>query len=351
MGNLKGSFNLKYIESLRLHPSIGWALAQIGEARGLQEVWRRTKPELISSLRDSALVQSAESSNRIEGVEVDKPRLVPLVLGSAKPKDRPEEEIVGYRNALKWIHSSYKNITLNPATIQKLHKLSQGGLISDAGKWKSKDNEIIEFSQYGDRKVRFKCLSAKETPRAIADLCDSYNIVIEKQTLPDLVAISNLILDFLCIHPFRDGNGRVSRLLTLLCLYQQGYEVGRYISLERIIENTKEDYYRVLAESSVDWHSSNHDLFPWMAYFLGHLRVGYQELKERVDIQSSDSKTGLIRAIISEMTEPFSVADIVKLQPALDREIIKKTLAQLKKGKKIKLIGKGRGAKWKINKR
>lgn len=346
MGN--GSFSPEYVEKLRLHPSIGWALAQIGEARGLQEVWRKTKPEIIAKLRESALVQSAESSNRIEGVEVERSRLVPLILGAAKPKDRPEEEIVGYRNALRWIHSSHQKIKISPTTVKKLHKLAQGGLISDAGEWKSRDNEIVEFSQAGDRRVRLKCTPASETPQAIAKICESYSDMQEEKTLPDLLSISNLILDFLCIHPFRDGNGRVSRLLTLLCLYQQGYEIGRFISLERIIENTKEDYYRTLAESSADWHSSKHDLFPWWSYFLGHIRSGYQELKDRVDLKSGDSKTALIRGIVREMDGPFSVSDVLKLQPGLDREIVKKALAQLKREKVIRLVGKGRGAKWSL---
>jgi Fic family protein len=346
MGN--GSFAPKYIEELRLHPSIGWALAHIGEARGLQEVWRKTKPEVIAKLRESALVQSSESSNRIEGVEVEPSRLVPLILGAAKPKDRPEEEIVGYRNALKWIHSSHQKIKISPATVKKLHKLAQGGLISDAGEWKSRDNEIVEFSRAGDRRIRFRCTPASETPRAMAKLCESYSDMQEKKILPDLLAVSNFILDFLCIHPFRDGNGRVSRLLTLLCLYQQGYEIGRFISLERIIENTKEDYYRTLAESSADWHSSKHDLFPWWSYFLGHLRSGYQELKDRVDLRSGDSKTALIRGVVKEMDGPFSVSDVLKLQPGLDREIVKKALAQLKREKVIRLTGKGRGAKWRL---
>jgi len=291
-------------------------------------------------------VHSAESSNRIEGVEVSRDRLIPLVLGGAKPKDRSEEEIVGYRNALKWIHSSHQKITITPSTIKKLHKLAQGGLISDAGKWKTRDNEIVEFSQGGDRRVRFKCVPALQTPEAMEKLCRSYVDLQETQTLPELLTVSNLVFDFLCIHPFRDGNGRVSRLLTLLCLYQQGYEVGRFIGLERIIEDTKEDYYRTLAESSLNWHTSKHDLFPWWSYFLGHLRTGYQGLKDRVDLKSGDSKTDLIRGLVREMNHPFSVSDIVKLQPDLDREIVKKALAQMKRENIIRLTGKGRGAKW-----
>ncbi len=343
------SFTQKYVSHLSLHPSIGWYLSQIAEARGLQEVWRRTKPEIVSKLQESALIQSSESSNRIEGVEVESKRLIPLVLGTTKPKDRSEEEIVGYRKALEWIHTNFKKIEIDSESIKKIHKLAQGGLINDAGKWKQRDNEIVEFSKDGERLTRFKCTPAKETPEAIKKLCANYRALQEKQTLPELLTVSNFILDFLCIHPFRDGNGRVSRLLTLLCLYQCGYEAGRYISLERIIETTKSDYYRTLGESSEGWHSSSHDLFPWWSYFLGHIKSAYQELKDRVELQSGDSKTALIRGIISEMTESFSVSDITKLQPNLDREIIKKTLAQLKKEKAIKLIGKGRGARWKRN--
>lgn len=342
------SFTPSYLANLRLHPSIGWSLAKIAEARGLQEVWRRTKPEIISQLRESALIQSAESSNRIEGIEVKQKRLVPLVLGKAKPQDRPEEEIVGYRRALQWIHSNFDKIEINPETIRKIHRLAQGGLIADAGKWKTRDNEIIEFSANGDRKVRFKCTSAKAAPKAIESLCAKYNDAQEQEVLPELLTIGNFVLDFLCIHPFRDGNGRVSRLLTLLCLYKCGFEVGRYISLERIIETTKEDYYSSLKRSSESWHTSDHDLFPWWSYFLGHIKAGFQELQDRVALKSGDSKTSLIRGLVSEMALPFSVSDVVKLQPSLDREIVKKTLTQLKKEKIVRLIGRGRGAKWKL---
>jgi Fic family protein len=340
------SFTSKYLTSLRLHPSTAWSLSQIAEARGLQEVWRRTKPEIVLALRESALIQSAESSNRIEGVEVDSKRLVPLVLGTTTPRDRSEEEIVGYRKALEWIHSKHQSIQINSETIKKIHRLAQGGLVGDAGTWKSRDNEIVEFSLDGDRHVRFMCTPAKETPEAIKNLCSAYQTLIEKQELPELLSIANFVLDFLCIHPFRDGNGRVSRLLTLLCLYKCRYDVGRYISLERIIEVSKSDYYRTLGASSISWHSSKHDLFPWWSYFLSHVKSGYQELKDRVELQSGDSKTALIRGLVFEMTEQFSISDIMKLQPNLDREIVKKALSQLKKEKIVKPIGLGRGAKW-----
>jgi len=341
------SFTKSYLDKLSLHPSVAWSLSVCSEAHGLEELWSKTRPELTSQLKESALVQSAESSNRIEGVEVEKSRLKPLVLGHAKPRDRSEEEIFGYRKALEHIHK--KKIEITPNTIKKLHKIAQGGLISDAGKWKTKDNEIIEFSTSGDRKVRFKCVSAKDTPKAIKILCENYNYHITQQKIPELLIAANFILDFLCIHPFRDGNGRVSRLLTLACLYQINYQVGRFISLERIIEDSKIDYYEALKKSSNNWHESKHDLFSWWSFFLSHIRSAYQELKERVELAPiGGTKTYLIRQSILEQIGDFQISTILNLNPSLDREIVKKTLTQMKKEKLILQIGKGRGSRWKL---
>lgn len=156
-------------------------------------------------------------------------------------------------------------------------------------------------------------------------------------------------MDFLCIHPFRDGNGRVSRLLTLACLYQINYQVGRYISLERIIENSKVDYYEALKNSSIDWHESNQDLFPWWSFFISHIRSAYQELKERVElVPAGGTKTSIIRQSILEQVGEFQISTILNINPSLDREIVKKTLAQMKKEKAVLQMGKGRGSRWKL---
>ncbi len=310
-------------------------------------MWTRTRPELILKLQESALIQSTESSNRIEGIEVQKERLKPLVLGNAKPRDRSEEELWGYKRALELIHK--RKIDITPENIKKLHKLAQGGLISDAGKWKTKDNEIIEFSDSGDRKIRFKCTSAKETPRAIKDLCDKYNQSIAQQRVPEILCVASFVLDFLCIHPFRDGNGRVSRLLTLACLYQINYKVGRFISLERIIEDLKNDYYEALRKSSVGWHEDRHDSFAWWSFFLSHIRTAYQQLKERIELSPiGGTLTYIIRQCVLEQIGEFQISTILNLNPSVDREIVKKTLAKMKKEKLIAQIGKGRGSRWKL---
>jgi Fic family protein len=351
MGNkwvilVMSSFSKSYLEDLMIHPSIAWSLSVCSEAQGMQELWAKTRPELIAQMKESAIIQSAESSNRIEGVEVEKNRLKPLLLGHSKPRDRSEEEVLGYRKALDFIDK--KSLEINPENIQRLHKIAQGGLVGDAGKWKTKDNEIVEFLNSGERKVRFKCTSARDTPKAMQRLCDDYNHFIGSRNLPDLLVIANFIFDFLCIHPFRDGNGRVSRLLTLACLYRANFQVGRYVSLERIIESSKTDYYGALQKSSQNWHANQHDLFPWWSFFLSHLRIAYQELKDRVELSPfGDTKTNIARQLIADQTGEFQISDILNLAPALDREIVKKALAQMKKEKIIKSLGSGRGSRWK----
>ena len=203
---------------------------------------------MLKALREMALVQSVESSNRIEGVTVAHDRLRPLVLGHARPKDRSEQDITGYR-ALSLIHADSETLAITPDLLRRLHRLCQDGS-GDAGQFKKVDNEVIELRPGTAPIVRFTCVSAKATPAAVDELCLVYRHAIDQNHIPPLVAIGALVLDFLCTHLFRDGNGRVSRLLTLLALYQHGYEVGRYISLERLIEEAKEDYYLVLQESS-----------------------------------------------------------------------------------------------------
>lgn len=342
------SFTPNYLKKMSFSASTVWYISQCSEARGMQELWNRVRPEVLRSLRESSMVQSVESSNRIEGVEVEKNRLIPLILGNSKPRDRSEEEIAGYKKALKFIHQNYNSIEINKETILKIHSLAQGGMVADAGKLKTKDNDIIEISPNGERKIRFIPVSAKQTPKAIEQLCLGYRDVVTHSKLPDIISVSNFVFDFLCIHPFRDGNGRVSRLLNILLLYQLGYEVGKYISLEKLIENSKEDYYRVLRESSLGWHHGEHELQPWWNYQLGILKSAYQDLRERVELTSGgDSHSSLIRQTVISFGIPFGVGDIQKIHPSLDREIIKKVLFKMRDENQLKLIGKGRGSKWK----
>lgn len=310
-------------------------------------MWGKVRPEILNKLMESAKIQSTESSNRIEGVIVSKERLKPLVFKNVKPRDRPEEEILGYRKALDYIHKNFKKIDVTPELIKKLHKLAQGGIITDAGKWKKRNNDIIEVNPLGERAIRFRPVSAAKTPHAIEQLCLGYNDVLNNNQLPELICVANFILDFLCIHPFRDGNGRVSRLLTLLLLYQNGFEVGIYISLEKLVEESKEDYYKVLKEASTGWHEGDFNLLSWWNYFLGIIKSAYQELKDRVELtDAGDNQSSLLRQSILAFGGHFSISDIMNLHPSIDRELVKKVLSKMKSEDIILSTGKGRSAKW-----
>lgn len=274
------SFRGGRLAGFSLPVSSVWLLTDIAEAKGRQELYTRQAPQILQGLRETALVQSVESSNRIEGVTVAPDRLVPLVLENARPRDRSEEEIRGYRRALDLIHTSAGELAITPELLQRLHELIQEGS-GDAGQWKRVENEIIEHRKDAPPLVRFRPVLAADTPAAVEELCLSYRHTVGQGEAPSLVAVAALVFDFLCIHPFRDGNGRVSRLLTLLALYQHGYEVGRYISLERLIEESRADYYDVLRRSSERWHEGRHDLLPWLNYFLSTVKRSYRELEEQ----------------------------------------------------------------------
>jgi len=274
------SFRGNRLTDLALPLGTVWLMTDVAEARGRQDLYTRQAPQGLNFLRETALIQSVESSNRIEGVIVAPDRLVPLVLKDAPPRDRSEEEIRGYRRALDLIHASATDLEITPDLLQRLHAVIQEGS-GDAGQWKRVSNEIIELREGQPPVVRFRPVSVAETPGAVDELCLSYQYVVGQSLTPPLVATAALILDFLCIHPFRDGNGRVSRLVTLLALYQHGYEVGRYIGLERLVEESKADYYEVLRRSSEGWHEGSHDIFPWLNYFLSILKRAYRELEER----------------------------------------------------------------------
>ena len=234
-----------------------WYLADLGEARGKQELFTRQSPQRLKVLREHALIESAVSSNRIEGVEVDQSRIATIVFGRPLLRDRDEEEVRGYRQALTWIHEQGGKIAISEETILQLHRMTRGE-IWDAGKYKEKDGDIIEKFPDGRSQIRFKTVPAKSAPTCMRDFVELYDDAIKDRKVPPLVLLAAFNLDFLCIHPFRDGNGRVSRLLMLLQCYHLGIEVGRYISLERLIEQHKERYYETLQQSSQGWHEGKH---------------------------------------------------------------------------------------------
>jgi Fic family protein len=324
-----------------------WLMNSISEYKGKQELYARQSPQILRSLVEMALIESSESSNRIEGVTIERNRLKPLVIGHSKPRDRSEEEVAGYRKALDLTHIKYKSLRITPETIKEMHRLCRGESW-DAGKWKEKDNDIIRKYPNGRIEVIFKPVSAAQTPAMIKQLCLAYENSTAQMKYPDLYAVACLVFDFLSIHPFRDGNGRVSRLLTLLALYQHGYQVGKYISIERIIEQSKETYYESLNKSSQKWHQSKHDISPWINYFLGTVLAAYKEFEERAGNvkPSRGAKTEIVKKAIESQHGEFAISDIERACPNVSRVMIKKVFLQMKRDNKIKSLGKGQSAKW-----
>jgi Fic family protein len=330
----------------------GWLLGACMEARGKQDLWVRQKPEVLEVLREQAIIQSVESSNRIEGITVAANRLRPLVIGRARPRDRSEEELAGYRAALDWIFSRKNPVSITPHMIRRFHALAQGGSSGDAGEWKKRDNEIIEILPSGERAIRFIPVSARKTPAAVDTLCRNYREISDGERLPPLLLVATFIFDLLCIHPFRDGNGRVSRLMTSLLLQSHGFHVVRYISLERLIEETKEEYYRVLKRCSQGWRGGRNEIIPWWNYFLSGLRNAYKEFERQVEsVGARPAKSDLVRQTILAQSERFTLADMAAQLPAVSSQLIKKVLTEMKIAGQVKLSGRGRGARWEVARR
>ena len=343
------SLDPKKLAELSIPVGTAWLLGSCMEARGKQDLWLRQKPEVLEVLREQAIIQSVESSNRIEGVTIPADRLRPVVLGKVKPRDRSEEELAGYRQAMDWIFSRKRKVSVIPAVIQRLHTLAQGGFSGDAGEWKKRDNEIIKILPNGERKIRFVPTSAKDTPETMDALCRNYREACDDQRLPPLLNVATFVFDLLCIHPFRDGNGRVSRLATTLLLQAHGFQVTRYVSLERLIEQSKEDYYGVLSECSQGWHEGKNDLLPWWNYFLSALRRAYKEFERQMEsTEARPAKSDLVRQTVLAQVEQFTLGDLVAQLPSASTQLIKKILAELKKQGKLRLVGRGRGARWEI---
>jgi Fic family protein len=327
--------------------STSWHLADLGEARGKQELFTRQSPQRLKSLREHALIESAVSSNRIEGVEVDQKRIGTLMFGKAALKDRDEEEVRGYRDALNLIHTRVVRLPIDERTIRQLHQMTRGE-IWDAGKYKKKDGDIIEKYSDGRQRVRFRPTSAANTSAAMAELVALREQCLEERWAHPLVALGAFCLDFLCIHPFRDGNGRVSRLLMVLGCYHAGLEVGRYVSLERLIEENKQRYYETLERCSQGWHAEKHDPWPFINYVLWILKSAYAEFEQRVGETSEPrgTKSVMIRHAVARQSDEFRLSDIERACPSVGREWIRATLAEMRKAGEVRCVGRGPGARW-----
>jgi Fic family protein len=342
------SLDINYLNTHSIPIELGQTIQKLGEYKGKQDLYTKQTPQVLETLKQAAMIQSAESSNRIEGITVVPERLKAIMANKSRPKDRSEAEIVGYRNVLARIHTQFDMLEVNAETILKFHAEISKGRGIEGGVWKRKDNMIEEKLDDGRWITRFVPVSARETPCYIKETCKQLDRLWDEGKISKLLLIPSFILDFLCIHPFTDGNGRISRLLMVLLLHRAGYEVGRYISLERIIEDSKESYYDVLHKASQKWHEGEHNVKPWWEYFLGTIISAYSELEERVGviIKGRGAKTNLIQSAVENMPSIFGILDIERACPSVGRDMIRVVLNSLRKSGKLKCTGIGRGAKW-----
>lgn len=340
------SFTPDYLKALTFSSSQLASIRRLGEARGRQQLFLQQVPQQLESLRQSAIIESAESSSRIEGVTAAPGRVAELVINDARPRDRSEQEIAGYRDALQLVHESYAAMPFSANVTLQLHSTLCRYQPDHGGRWKPADNQIVERDSGGQTtRIRFTPTPAVATPQAMDTLTIDYDRATGHREADPLVRIPLAILDLLCIHPFRDGNGRVARLATLLLLYHADYRVGRYISLERIIEDSKETYYESLERSSQRWHENRHDPHPWLNYFWGVLIRAYGEFESRVD-SLKGSKTDQIRQAVVRRTGLFGISDIEADCPGVSRDMVRHVLRQMKRDALISPTGLGRAAKW-----
>ena len=291
-----------------------------------------------------AKIQSTGASNRIEGIFTSDSRLEELVSKKAEPINRDEEEIAGYREVLNTIHENYDYITLKSSVILQLHRdLYSFHPSNNGGRYKNQDNIIEEVDEKGIRRIRFKPLSAFETPEAVEKLCSAYNESINDGRIDPLILISKFVLDFLSIHPFNDGNGRMSRLLTTLLLYRSGFYVGKYISLEAKIAKNKDLYYEALADSQVGWHEGKEDAIPFVKYILGTILAAYKDFEERMTIiEPKLSALEMVRRASENKIGRFNKQDIRELCSTLSDSSIEAALRKLVLSSELQKEGKGK---------
>ena len=341
-------FNYSKLISLNIPANMYDLISRIYEYKGKQELYVANFSDILEKMVEVAKVQSTKSSNAIEGISTSDSRLEELMKKKSQPRNRNEEEIYGYREVLDIIHENYENIEFTKNNILTLHnRLYSYSSESHKGKFKNMDNSIVEINALGEKRIRFQPVSALETESYIDKMISAYNEAV-KLNIPPLLLIPVVIHDFLCIHPFSDGNGRMSRLLTLLLLYKNGFFVGKYISLEMIIEDTKDLYYEELHASSKNWHSGTNDELPFIKYMLSVIYKAYSECDKRFKIigEKSLTSTERVMKIFENSLEALSKSDIVILCPDISSRTIERALKELRDGGLIKQVGSGRATKY-----
>ena len=341
-------FNYSLIKDMKWDSDILGLVAAIYKEAGKQEMFLKQRPDELEKLVEIAKIQSTEASNAIEGIVTTDTRIRQLALEKTTPRNRDEQEIAGYRDALNIIHENYDSIAINSNYILQLHKILYSHVNNPmAGKTKTVQNYISATYPDGHTEVLFTPLAPYETPQALEKLCEEYNRVIGNAEAEPLIAIPLFIHDFLCIHPFNDGNGRMSRLLTTLLLYRSGFDVGRYISLEAVIAKHKDLYYSAINASDDGWHDNKEDPTPFIKYLLGTILGAYRDLEDRfalVEVKRSALET--VRLATQNKIGRFTKQDIYELCPSLSTSSIEGSLRKLVESGELKREGVGKSTSY-----
>ncbi len=327
-----------------LTPEIVHLLTSIHEHKGKQELFIEAHTDNLTSLLEIAKIQSTGASNRIEGIYTSDKRLRELVQDKAEPRNRSEQEIAGYREVLATIHESYEYILPKPNTILQLHRdLYHFSKSTIGGFYKNSDNAIAEIDAKGKERVRFVPVPAFQTPDAMKSLCEAFLQAWDADSFDKLLLIPMFIVDFLSIHPFNNGNGRMSRLLSLLLFYRAEYIVGKYVSIELLIEKTKETYYEALLDSSLHWHKDKNTYEPFVQYYLGILIGAYNDFEDRVEHMKyrKMSKPDRIKAVLDKTAGKITKKEILDICPDISQVTVERTLTKLVKDGYIQKIGSG----------
>jgi Fic family protein len=343
------SFAPGFLEKQLIPQNLLRSIRLLGEYKGKEEILKQQSPQVLETLRHAAVIQSTESSNRIEGVVASHDRIVKIVQKKVKPANRSEQEIAGYRDVLNTIHANHAHMKFSVNLILQMHRDLLKFTTEQGGRWKTTQNEIEEIGPDGKKSIRFTPVAPHLTEDATRSLHDRFNKAAESHAFEPLLLVPAYVLDFLCIHPFRDGNGRMARLISLLLLYQSGFEVGRFISLENIIEDTRQSYYDTLYASSQKWHQGKHSLVPWWEYFLGVMLLSaYREFERRAGTFTTTrgAKTAMVLDVIERMPNRFRMVDVERAAPNVTREMIRVVLNRLKEEKRVYCEGRGSAAMW-----
>lgn len=339
------TFDFAKIYDTLLTPEIVSLVGQIHEYKGEQALFIEAKRDTLTALVEIARIQSTEASNKIEGIYTSDERLKKLVQDKTTPRTRSEQEIAGYRDVLGTIHENYDYIPPKAAIILQLHwDLYKFSGASYGGHYKTGNNVILQTDAQRHKTVRFQPVPVWETPEAMEQLCRAFEEAVQQGQMDPLLLIPVFVLDFLCIHPFNDGNGRMSRLLTLLLLYRQEYIVGKYISIEKLIEQSKEIYYEALQASSARWQEGENDYRPFVRYTLGVVAAAYRDFSARVKMLTTSglSKPERIRELIKNHLGKITKAELMAQCPDISLTTVQRTLAELQKQGEILKLGGGR---------